>query len=162
MISQLHRDPSILFSLIHRCAYCTGELKIPEGIPELHSPTTMVEKISDGTVLAVKHGEEILHRGAMKLGTPHRRNVLLHLEAEGFRHEEKAARPVFFLLTDARVADANQDYRESTHTELFNTDALNQRRRFPRAVHSKWCVEYLSYLLAKWPGGTPAGGPRLG
>jgi hypothetical protein len=88
--------------------------------------------------------------------------VLLHLKAEGFRHEEKATRPVFLLVIDTRVADANQDYRECAHTELFTTDALNQRRRFPRAVHSKRCIEYLSYLLAKWPGGTPAGGPRLG
>ena len=96
------------------------------------------------TVLAVKHGEEILHRGAMELGTPHRRNVLLHLEAEGLRHEEKAARPIPLLLTDARMANADQDYRESTHVELFNTDALNHRRRFPRAVHSKWCVDDVS------------------
>jgi hypothetical protein len=55
VVAQLHGDPSIIFSPIHRCTYCTGELEIPEGIPELHSTTTMAEKISDDTILAVKY-----------------------------------------------------------------------------------------------------------
>ena len=146
----------------HRGTHCVRELEVPKAVPQLNPMTPVGKKICDYTIACTEYGKEILDRGPIEGRAPHCGYMFLHMVPGRLWHEEKAARPLRSLVLEPRVADCNKDpdNRKRTHIGTFDPEALNHRRRQPRAIHSQGGIRNFRIFSRKGTG-TPAGGPRL-